>query len=223
MNILIVDDHQLIRSGLRDLLHSKYSDISTSEADTGSLALELVDGRSFDLAIVDLFLPGEAAFVFIRKLCDKRPELPVLVLSASEDGAHIRKCIDLGAIGFVMKSAPQADLIKAIDITLAGGVYIPIDLSQQGVNHLQSALNLADVTSKLTDRQLEILCMVAEGKTNKEIARVCKVADNTIKAHVSAILKALELSNRTQIGILGQKLGLVNTAQQLLSSSTHTL
>ncbi len=218
MNILIVDDHQLIRSGLRDLLHNKYSDIATSEADKGSVALNLIDEQSFDLAIVDLFLPGEAAFVFIRKLCDKRPELPVLVLSASEDNAHIRKCIDLGACGFVMKSAPQADLIKAIDITLAGGVYIPVDLTQQDSAGKQPALNLADVTSTLTDRQLEILCMVAEGKTNKEIARQCQVSDNTIKVHVSAILKSLNLSNRTQIGILGQKLGLVNTAQQQLSS-----
>lgn len=217
MKILIVDDHQLIRSGLRDLLHSKYTSIETSEADNGTQALQLIEEQSFDLAIVDLFMPGETAFVFIRKICDKRPELPVLVLSASEDNAHVRKCIDLGACGYVMKSAPQDELINAIDITLAGGVYIPIDLAPVAPSDDHASLNLNEVTSILTDRQLEVLCMVAEGKSNKQIARQCELSDNTVKVHVSAILKSLNFSNRTQIGILGQKLGLVNTAQKVPS------
>jgi DNA-binding NarL/FixJ family response regulator len=226
MRIIIVDDHQLIRSGLRDLLKDKFPEVSIHEADNGPSALNQIEQFDFDLAIVDLFMPGETAFVFIRKLCDKRPELPVLVLSASEDDAHIRKCIDLGACGFIPKSAAQTDLLNAIQTTLAGGVYMPARLdkhdSSEPASHDDYSIdNLNEVTARLTNRQLEILCMVAQGKSNKQIARDCSLSDNTVKVHVSAILKSLNLNNRTQIGLLGQRLGLVGSSQPLPASYSN--
>ena len=210
MHTLIVDDHQLIRSGLRDLIVNTYNDVTICEADNGPEALKLIQKDHFDLAIVDLFMPGESVFVFLRKLCNKQPELPVLVLSASVNSAHARKCIDLGACAYVPKSAPQKELLAAIETTLSGGIYIAESLSGSNTNSLffdgLPDISVDTVTSRLTTRQQEIFRMLASGKSNKLIARECSLSDNTVKVHVSAILKALELKNRTQLGLLAQKL-----------------
>ena len=125
MEILVVDDHQLIRTGLREMLPLRFPNSRIYEAASGEAALELVRSQHFDLAVADLFMPGETAFSFLRQLCDCRPELPVVVLSASENGAHIRKCIDYGASAFVPKAASQEALIDAIETALAGGVTFP--------------------------------------------------------------------------------------------------
>ncbi|ARN74799.1 response regulator [Oceanicoccus sagamiensis] len=96
MQVLIVDDHQLIRAALRDLLNKHYSTIECVEASSGEIALNTINQRDFDVAIVDLFIPGETAFVFLRKLCELRPNLPVVVLSATDNQQHMQQCIDLG-------------------------------------------------------------------------------------------------------------------------------
>lgn len=218
MRALVVDDHMLIRSGLHDMLASRFPEIEVVEAASGELALGLIGHTRFDLAIIDLFIPGEAAFVFVRKLCDADPELPVLVLSGSENPVHVRKCIDLGCSAFVPKSAAQDTLFGAIDSILDGGVFIPTEIMHANA---EAALNSAElpvlpsveaVTSKLTDRQLEILTLITSGKSNKQIARDFQLSENTVKVHVSAILRSLGLDNRTQAGILGQQLGLLADA-----------
>ncbi len=215
MRALVVDDHMLIRSGLHDMLANRFPDIEVVEAASGEAALGLIGSKPFDLAIVDLFIPGEAAFVFLRKLCDADPELPVLVLSGSENPMHVRKCIDLGCSAFVPKSAAQETLFGAIDSILDGGVFIPTEIlnsnaeAERNKSDLPALPSVETVTSKLTDRQLEILTMITSGKSNKQIARDFQLSENTVKVHVSAILRSLELDNRTQAGILGQQLGLL--------------
>lgn len=219
MRILLVDDHSLIRSGLRDtlarhFLGAKNIEIDVLEASNGAQALELIRNNEPELAIVDLFMPGEETFGFVRKLCDDHPDLPVMVLSASENPAHVRKCIDLGASGYVPKAASQQVLLAAVDNILAGGVYIPnlvseaVSLSTGGSRQKTIEIDFDTLSQRLTGRQMEMLIMVAQGKSNKVIARECDLSDNTVKVHVSAVLKALGLDNRTQLGLLAQKLGL---------------
>ena len=215
MEILVVDDHQLIRTGLREMLPLRFPNSRIYEADTGETALELAQAQHCDLAVADLFMPGETAFSFLRQLCDACPELPVVVLSASENAAHVRKCIDYGASAFVPKAAPQDELIGAIETALAGGVFFPSLSEQAYAADDAPALDLDAVTDALTERQLEILALVAQGKSNKQIARECNCSDNTVKVHVSAILRALDLNNRTQAGILGQRLGLASSPASL--------
>jgi DNA-binding NarL/FixJ family response regulator len=215
MRFLIVDDHALIRSGLSDVLKRHFPTCSCLTAANSEDALSIMLDNPIDLAVMDLFIPGEETFSHIRKVCDKLPELPVVVLSATEHPNHIRKCVDLGAAAFVPKSAPESILIHAINTALAGGYYVPQNLNSvvtastfNNDNELP-AINIDTITSTLTERQVHILTMVAQGKTNKQIARECNLSDNTVKVHVSAILRALGLSNRTQAGLLGQKLGLM--------------
>lgn len=215
MRILLVDDHSLIRAGLRDSLNKYYESTDIFEAESSKTALALTQAEHFDLALIDLFIPGEKLFKLVGECCAHNPELPVIVLSSSDNTGHIRKCIDLGAVGFVSKSMPQSSLFEAIDIVLAGGTFFPppnagsqltgnTDMPSSG----PLSMEYAEVKGILTKRQMEILIMMAQGKPNKQIARELELSGETVKVHVSAIFKALGLTNRSQAAILGQKLGL---------------
>lgn len=211
MQILLVDDHSLIRSGLKEVLNAYFDDLSFIEAASAEAslrALRLNQSTPTDIAIVDLYIPGEGDFSVVKSLCDEFPDLPVIVLSASEDPAQIRKCIDLGASGYVPKSTTQDCLLTAVELVMNGGIYLPdINLKAQEQQLSEQALRIKD---SLTKRQLEILQQVAMGHSNKQIASNFELSENTIKAHVSAILKAMALENRTQISLTAQQLGLVS-------------
>lgn len=211
MHTLIVDDHAFVCVGLKATLLDGLSDIQVSTASDGAAALDLLDSESIDLAIIDLFMPGGyGGFDFISTVCETYPTLPVIVLSASESVAHIRKCLDLGAMGFVTKSAPKEILFKAVSTVVAGDVYMP-EILFRSLSDLREAsdefqTNVDSVTELLTERQLDILQLISKGLSNKLIARELHLSENTIKVHVSAILRALGLNNRTQAGLIGQTL-----------------
>ena len=215
MHTLIVDDHAFVCVGLKATLLDGLSDIKVSTASDGAKALDILLNDSIDLAVIDLFMPGgDGGFDFIDTVCQTYPKLPIIVLSASENPAHIRKCLDIGAKGFVTKSAPKEILFTAITKVLAGDRYIPSALltaqgdGGRGNSDLQASAD--NVTQLLTERQLEILALISKGLSNKLIARELFLSENTVKVHVSAILRALSLSNRTQAGLVGQKLSLIH-------------
>tara|TARA_B110000444_G_scaffold260239_1_gene306494 strand:+ start:695 stop:1372 length:678 start_codon:yes stop_codon:yes gene_type:complete len=218
MHTLIVDDHAFVCVGLKATLLDGLSDIKVSTASDGAKALDILLNDSIDLAVIDLFMPGgDGGFDFIDTVCQTYPKLPIIVLSASENPAHIRKCLDIGAKGFVTKSAPKEILFTAITKVLAGDRYIPSALltaqgdGGRGNSDLQASAD--NVTQLLTERQLEILALISKGFSNKLIARELFLSENTVKVHVSAILRALSLSNRTQAGLVGQKLEIIKVAQ----------
>jgi DNA-binding NarL/FixJ family response regulator len=218
MHTLIVDDHAFVCVGLKATLLDGLSDIKVSTASDGAKALDILLNDSIDLAVIDLFMPGgDGGFDFIDTVCQTYPKLPIIVLSASENPAHIRKCLDIGAKGFVTKSAPKEILFTAITKVLAGDRYIPSALltaqgdGGRGNSDLQASAD--NVTQLLTERQLEILALISKGLSNKLIARELFLSENTVKVHVSAILRALSLSNRTQAGLVGQKLEILKVAQ----------
>tara|TARA_B110000495_G_C22825136_1_gene481529 strand:- start:87 stop:764 length:678 start_codon:yes stop_codon:yes gene_type:complete len=218
MHTLIVDDHAFVCVGLKATLLDGLSDIKVSTASDGAKALDILLNDSIDLAVIDLFMPGgDGGFDFIDTVCQTYPKLPIIVLSASENPVHIRKCLDIGAKGFVTKSAPKEILFTAITKVLAGDRYIPSALltaqgdGGRGNSDLQASAD--NVTQLLTERQLEILALISKGLSNKLIARELFLSENTVKVHVSAILRALSLSNRTQAGLVGQKLEIIKVAQ----------
>lgn len=218
MHALIVDDHAFVCVGLKATLLDGLSDIKVSTASDGTKALDILLNDSIDLAVIDLFMPsGDGGFDFIDTVCQTYPRLPVIVLSASESPTHIRKCLDIGAMGFVAKSAPKEILFTAITKVLTGRRYIPEALlsiqnnNGQGEEDLEKKVD--GITELLTERQLDILKLISKGLSNKLIARELFLSENTVKVHVSAILRALSLSNRTQVGLVGQKLEIIKAAQ----------
>tara|TARA_B110000967_G_scaffold198541_1_gene231711 strand:+ start:364 stop:1041 length:678 start_codon:yes stop_codon:yes gene_type:complete len=219
MHALIVDDHAFVCVGLKATLLDGLSDIKVSIASDGTKALDILLNDSIDLAVIDLFMPGgDGGFDLIDTVCHTYPKLPVIVLSASENPAHIRKCLDIGARGFVTKSAPKDILFTAIDKVLTGHRYIPEALLVIQKDHGQGEGDLQEkadnVTEVLTERQLDILKLISKGLSNKLIARELFLSENTVKVHVSAILRALGLSNRTQIGLVGQQLEIIKATQR---------
>jgi len=215
MHVLIVDDHAFVCVGLKATLLEEYNGLDVTTTDHGDTALTILAQEDIDLVIVDLFMPGAGGgFNFIAMLCESYPDLPVIVLSASENPAHIRKCMDFGAIGFVTKSAPKDALFEAISRALKGERYVPESLREgvpgvaKVIDEVDSGADIDVVAGQMTKRQLEILRRITQGRSNKQIARELDLSENTVKVHVSAMLRALGLANRTQAGILGQKLGL---------------
>ena len=209
MHVLIVDDHQLIRSAISSLLDNEFINVLCVEADCGTSALIAISKHQFDCAIVDLFLPGEPPFEFIRMLCEQRPELPVIVLSATSINSHKHQCMEIGASAFINKGEAMETVSDVLSTLLPKEILIPRVMGRFSLTAEQLPdIALDEVINKLTERQLDILGLLAQGKSNKEVARERNLSDNTVKVHVSAILRALNLNNRTQLGLLAHKIGI---------------
>lgn len=204
--IIIVDDHPLFRGALGQALNATFGKARIDEA--GSLdELEkqlAVDGDT-DLILLDLAMPGVQGLSGLLLLRAQHPEVPVVVVSATDDRATIRRCIEFGASGFVPKSEPVEQIRAAVQRVLDGGVWTPSDVDLTGAED-QETRNLVGRLSTLTPRQVRVLMMLGEGLLNKQIAFQLGVSEATVKAHVSAILQKLNVDSRTQAVIAINKI-----------------
>ncbi len=225
MKLLVADDHVLVREGMRHSLGELAPDIEILEAENAEQVLEVMAGNpDLDVAILDLIMPGANGFELLIQVCEKFPDIPVVLMSASEDPDHMRKVIDYGASGYIPKSASRDVMLSAVKLVLSGGVYIPPAMLQSdgergdtgfglGGDLLGNSRPKVAIPPELTSRQLDVLLMLGQGKSNKEIARDLGLSENTVKIHVTAILKVLNVSNRTQAGIIAQTLDLSSVAR----------
>ena len=200
MKILVVDDHPLYRSGVVYTLQNlgvPAEVIECAALDTAFKRLD--DGLQVDLMVLDLQMPGYQGIDSVRAVRSRRPEVPVLVLSGNEDPSVVRECIDLGAFGFVPKSAPADQFHAALKLVLSGGVYLPptsLSIGSPATRAQQDAWSR--LGAHLTERQRQVLLGIVQGKPNKVIARDLGLSDTTVKSHVAHILDALVVSNRTE-------------------------
>jgi DNA-binding NarL/FixJ family response regulator len=200
MNILVVDDHPLYRSGVVHTLQNTGMEVEVLECATLETAFQRLDqGLQVDLMILDLQMPGYSGTESVQTVRSRRPEVPVLVLSATEDPSVVRQCIDLGAYGFVPKSAPSEQFHAALLLALSGGVYLPPTSLSVGTPASAAQRDAwAKLGAHLTERQRQVLLGIVQGKPNKVIARDLGLSDTTVKSHVAHILDALVVSNRTE-------------------------
>jgi len=205
--IIIVDDHPLFRGALSQALSVSLDATEMIEAGSlDELTSHLHDFGGVDLILLDLAMPGVKGLSGLLLLRSQHPDIPVVVVSATDDIATIRRCIEAGASGFVPKSLPVEMIRLAVHRVLAGDVWIPagIDLSTESGDETSIIL---DKLSTLTPQQVRVLMMVGEGMLNKQIAYTLNVSEATIKAHVSAILQKLGVDSRTQAVIAIGKIG----------------
>jgi DNA-binding NarL/FixJ family response regulator len=200
MNILVVDDHPLYRSGVVHTLQNTGMDVNVIECAVLDTALQRIeDGLAVDLMILDLQMPGYQGIDSVRAVRSRRPDVPVLVLSGNEDPGVVRECIDLGACGFVPKSAPSDEFHAALSLVMSGGVYLPPTSLSVGTPATRAQQDAwARLGAHLTERQRQVLLGIVQGKPNKVIARDLGLSDTTVKSHVAHILDALVVSNRTE-------------------------
>jgi DNA-binding NarL/FixJ family response regulator len=218
MQFLIVDDHVLIRESLRGILAELRPEASIVEAADARETMRLVSTDP-DLALIllDLNLPDRDGFEALTELRERYPTIPVVVLSGHHDRTNVVRALDLGALGFIPKTAQRAVLVNAISLVLSGGLYIPPEiLVRQPLPASARPGQTPDAANKprtlprdlgLTDRQVDVLALMMQGKSNKAIGRVLDLAEPTVRNHVTAVLKALNVTNRTEAVLAVVELG----------------
>jgi DNA-binding NarL/FixJ family response regulator len=209
MKILVVDDHALIREALHGVLRDLKPDAEILEAVDSRQAMQHVaDHADLGLILLDLNLPDRDGFALLAELRQRYPAIAVVVLSAYNDRANVVRALDGGASGFIPKSAGREVMIGALNLVFSGGVYIPPEILGP---QAPAAPPPTPSAMGLTERQLDVLALMMQGKSNKAICRQLDLAEPTVKNHVTAILKALKVSNRTEAvvaaGVLGWNLG----------------
>ena len=202
--IVIVDDHPLFRSALRQTLAAGDPAIVVEEAgDLTSLAATLEADRDCDLVLLDLNMPGSRGFSGLLLLRAQYPDIPVMIVSAVEDGAVIHQALELGAAGYLSKSVEPAEIRRAIETVLSGELFVPDAVGPAVVDAHSGLLRRL---ASLTPQQVRVLMMLKDGLMNKQIAYELTISEATVKAHVSAILQKLDVDSRTQAVIVAQRL-----------------
>lgn len=214
--ILIADDHPLVRGALRQALSTELDNVTVYEAGSLFEAIEQIEAHKgeIDLVLLDLHMPGMNGFTGLFTLRASYPDLPVSIVSASQEMPVVRRSIEYGASAFVPKSAPVDQIGLAVKTVLDGGMWMP-DWAREAMENGPAddeATGLAEKIGQLTPQQLRVLNMLTEGKLNKQIAYELDVTEATVKAHVSAILRKLSVHSRTQAVIIARELQLQEPA-----------
>ncbi|MFI4960788.1 MAG: response regulator transcription factor [Hyphomicrobiales bacterium] len=204
--LLIADDHPLYRGALREAVNGLFERIDIAEAGTFNEVTELLErGSEVDLVLLDLTMPGVRGFSGLMYLRAQYPGVPVIVVSANDDPAAIRHCMEFGASGFIPKTLGVEAMRGAISRILSGGVWTPPDVDLSAGSDAETAALMARMAT-LTPQQVRVLMMLSEGLLNKQIAYQLGVSEATVKAHVSAILQKLGVESRTQAVIAAAKI-----------------
>ena len=199
VKLLIVDDHPLFRDGLAALLCQASADNIVVQASSTEEALQLADEQIIDAVFMDLSMPGLSGEPAIREFARRHPDLPVIVLSSSEDPGDVRRVLNAGASGYIPKSATAKTVVSALTLVLSGNIYVPPLLVAAATRAAeQAAQNGPRSLSALTDRQVDVLRFLRDGLSNKEISANLGIAEKTVKVHIAAIFKTLNVVNRTQ-------------------------
>lgn len=209
MKTLLADDHPLMRAGAREVLSQLEADVEIVDAhDYPSLFAQASLHPDLDLALVDLNMPGFAGMQGITQLRIRFPDLPLVVLSASESAQDMRGALQAGALGFIPKAATAMVMLAALRQVLAGNLYVPAVLNNRSSTTRSPAREdfSGARNAGLTARQLEVARLLAQGCANKAIAGMLAMSEGTVKVHVGAIFRALDVSNRIEAVLAIQRL-----------------
>ena len=205
--VLIADDHPLFREAIRDVVKGLFGvdgwELTCLEATGVEELLTLVESHEdLDLILLDLFMPGAHGLSHLMTLRGRMPQTPVVVISSLNDAETVRQALTCGAAGFIPKSSPKDLIATALQVVFAGGIYLPRELlgEPDPARERPADRGAADdpFSGPLTPRQVEVLNLVAEGKSNKRIAYDLSISEMTVKAHVTAILRKLGVVSRAQ-------------------------
>jgi len=201
MKTLLADDHPLMREGVRQVLSQLEPAVEIIDAhDYPSLFAQTALHADLDLALVDLNMPGFVGMQGISQYRNRFPDIPLVVLSASESAHDIRSALEAGALGYIPKSVPAPAMLAALRQVLAGDLYVPDCLGKGDAGlHTQTAADFGVLQHHgLTARQLDVARLLAQGCANKAIGGMLSMSENTVKVHMAAIFKAFGVTNRTE-------------------------
>ena len=203
--VLIIDDHPLVRDGLRSVIAITFDGCAIFEAASMEEALATLDKQSnFDLILLDLHIPDVKRLDGLRLLRSRFPILPVVMISGAFDRAIVREALTAGAAGFIPKSMKRSAIVDALHRVVFGEIYMP-DAIEDGPQESPEEADILNRIGSLTPQQRVVLTHLVHGRLNKQIAHDLSVSMTTVKAHVSAILQKLHVFSRTQAVILANR------------------
>jgi DNA-binding NarL/FixJ family response regulator len=201
IRILIVDDHPVVLAGLTSMLSTQPDFEVVGSASSGEEALQMLRIRTADLLLLDLRMPGMSGIDTLLAMKKERFNIRAIILTSFETDEDIYRSVQAGAQGYLLKGAPQADVVQAIHTVHAGRRYFPGNIAARLAERMMRA--------DLTARELEVLHMLARGLTNKEIGNALRISGNTVRNHVNSIIEKLEVSDRTEAATTAIQRGII--------------
>ena len=210
ITVLLVDDHEMVRRGVRDFLETQGDITVVAEAGSGEEAVRLAAEHAPDVALMDLIMPGMDGVEATRRLTTRSPRTSVVMLTSYHDDEHVFPAIRAGALSYVLKEIGPGDLAEAVRKAAAGEAVLHPRVAARVVRELHGARrDEPNAFRELSDRELEVLKLIADGLSNAEIAGRLYVSEKTVKSHVSNILGKLHLADRTQAAVYAWRQGVV--------------
>ncbi|QRK04840.1 response regulator transcription factor [Archangium violaceum] len=211
ITVLIIDDHTVVRQGVRALLGVQEDIEVVGEASSGEQALELAREYAPDVALMDLLMPGIGGIEATRRLKEVSPRTQILMLTSYHEDEHILPALRAGALSYLLKDASADELVLAVRKAASGEATLSPQVASQVVRSLRNPARERDVRplhSELSEREREVLLLVADGLTNTDIAQRLGISEKTVKSHVSNILGKLQVEDRTQAAAFAWREGL---------------
>ena len=217
IRVLIVDDHRMIRSGLRGFLEDEPGISVVGEAENGEDALARVPELMPDVVLMDLMMPGMGGIAAIGALRQAHPAIKIMALTSFADDEQVFPALEAGANGYLLKDIDPDELVAAIRAAHAGESPLDPEVAKRLISRFQrpvTSLTSAQPShDPLTEREMDVLRLLTQGKSNKEIARELFIGDRTVKSHLSAIFQKLDVTDRTQAALYAVRHGLVDSSQ----------
>jgi two-component system, NarL family, response regulator LiaR len=210
ISVLIVDDHAIVRQGLRTLLELMEDIDVTGEAPNGKIGVEMALKMCPDVILMDLMMPEMDGITAIKKICEQEKNSRIIALTSFLEDSNIIPAIRAGATSFLLKDVSPTELVETIRAASRGEARLPPNVARKLMEQVTTQpVSPTDPTGEITDRELEVIQLVARGMSNKEIASSLVISEKTVKSHISSILSKLNLSDRTQLAIYALKNGLI--------------
>ncbi|MDH3286896.1 MAG: response regulator transcription factor [Betaproteobacteria bacterium] len=198
IRVLLADDHTIVRAGLKELL-SETGDIAVSgEANNGAEALARIREGDYDIAVLDMSMPGRSGIELIRQVKQEKPRLPILVLSMHSEEQYAVRALKAGASGYLTKESAADQLVAAIRRIAAGGAFVTPETAQRLALDVNNAATAAPHTL-LSDREFQVLRLIAGGTSVSEIARQLSLSVKTISTHKTRIMRKMQLANQAEL------------------------
>ncbi|MFN8467887.1 MAG: response regulator transcription factor [Caldilineaceae bacterium] len=205
----MADDHAVVRKGIRDFLEDEPDMQVVAEAADGAAAKKLIQELLPDVAILDVRMPHATGIEVAAWVQEKQLPVQVLMLTSYDDEPYVVAAVQAGARGYVLKDAQAAQIVAAVRTVAAGQLAMGSDVAFKLATHWGHASHAAAALEPLTDRELEVLAMVASGATNRTIGRTLQISDRTVQGHIAKIFDKLQVASRTQAVTKGLQLGLI--------------
>lgn len=211
INVLIADDHAVVRAGLRTLIYSEPLLKLVGEATGGYEAIEMVTSTQPDILVLDLSMPDLDGISVTKQLLPENPDLRILILTVHDDEAFIKEAIKLGASGYILKGAAENELISAIHIVMRGDLYVDPSMMRTLLEESNQSSNAAhNSLVALTPREIEILKLIVEGYTNRQIGEELNISVRTVEGHRSNLSVKLGLHSRVELVRYAREHGLID-------------